>query len=404
MTSIKLKLRISKTKDKESTLFFQVIHERVVRQIKTDYHIMASEWDNDVECIITPIASCPRFEKLIAIIANLQWMQQRIENIVEKLRSRTNDSYTADDIVGEYKKTYSDDSLVFEFMRKQSQRLVKLGRIRSSETCMSALKSFMKFRNDEDLSYTLVSDELMQDYEAWLQNKQKVTRNTSSYYIRQFRTYYHKAVEAGLTEDKRPFRHVYTGVDKTIKRAITYNQLKRIKELDLLSKPHLANARDMFMMSFYLRGMSFIDMAYLRKKDLVGGVISYRRRKTDQLLEIEWEKKMQQIVDSYDANTSQYLLPIITKEDGTERKQYQNAMMRINRALKKIAELSGISIPLSMYTSRHSWASIARNMKVDLPVISRALGHNNESTTRIYLSDIKNTDVDKANRRILKGL
>ena len=113
---------------------------------------------------------------------------------------------------------------------------------------------------------------------------------------------------------------------------------------------------------------------------------------------------MQQIVDSYDANTSQYLLPIITKEDGTERKQYQNAMMRINRALKKIAELSGISIPLSMYTSRHSWASIARNMKVDLPVISRALGHNNESTTRIYLSDIKNTDVDKANRRILKGL
>lgn len=38
-------------------------------------------------------------------------------------------------------------------------------------------------------------------------------------------------------------------------------------------------ARDMFMLSFYLRGMSLMDMAFLRKSDLSYGYVTYRRRK-----------------------------------------------------------------------------------------------------------------------------
>ena len=79
-------------------------------------------------------------------------------------------------------------------------------------------------------------------------------------------------------------------------------------------------------------------------------------------------------------------------------------MVKINRSLKKIASLAGIEANLSTYTARHSWASVARDLRVDLPVISRALGHNNQLTTSIYLSDIKSQEVDKANHLILEGL
>ena len=113
---------------------------------------------------------------------------------------------------------------------------------------------------------------------------------------------------------------------------------------------------------------------------------------------------MQNILDKYEVNATQYLLPIILREDGNERRQYQNQMMKINRYLKRIATSINLSIPLSLYYSRHSWATIARGKDIPLSVISEALGHDSESTTQIYLDSIKSSEVDKANKEILKEL
>ena len=119
---------------------------------------------------------------------------------------------------------------------------------------------------------------------------------------------------------------------------------------------------------------------------------------------IEWTEQMQAILDKYKANKTQYLLPIITQEDGTERNQYQNQMRKINRRLKDISVAAKLGIPLSLYYSRHSWATIARGKDIPLAVISEGLGHNSETTTQIYLDSIKSYEVDKANRKIMKDL
>lgn len=153
-----------------------------------------------------------------------------------------------------------------------------------------------------------------------------------------------------------------------------------------------------------MRGMSFVDMAYLKKKDLKNGHITYRRKKTGQLLNVEWTRQMQNIVDKYKFNATGYLLPIILREDGTERRQYQNQMMKVNRHLKEVANLINLTMPLSLYCSRHSWATIARGKDIPLSVISEGLGHDSEATTQIYLDSIKSSEVDKANRKILKDL
>lgn len=179
--------------------------------------------------------------------------------------------------------------------------------------------------------------------------------------------------------------------------------IKRIKELDLLLKPHLEYARDMFLFSFYTRGMSFIDMAYLKKSDLKNGTITYRRRKTGQQLTIKWEKCMEDIIAKYGTNTAtHYLLPIITNPCSDERTQYRNAICRINVALKEVAKLAGLHIPLTMHVARHCWASVAKSKNIPLSVISEGMGHDSEETTRIYLASLDTSVVDKANSLILK--
>ena len=160
----------------------------------------------------------------------------------------------------------------------------------------------------------------------------------------------------------------------------------------------------MFIMSFMLRGMSFIDMAYLRKSDLSNGYVTYRRRKTGQLLTIEWTKEMQMILDKYPENSTDYLLPIIKNVGTNERYTYRNVGYNINHNLKTIAKKVGIKIPLTLYVARHSWASVAKAKGIPLSVISEGMGHDSEATTQIYLASLDTSVVDKANSLILKSL
>ena len=176
--------------------------------------------------------------------------------------------------------------------------------------------------------------------------------------------------------------------------------IKALKELDLSMKPSLDFARDMFMFSFYTRGMSFVDMAYLRKTDLQNGILTYRRRKTGQELTIKWEKCMAEIIAKYPENQTDFLLPII-KEQGNERRQYDNALHLVNYRLKELSTMLKLQRPLTMYVARHSWASAAKAKNVPLSVISEGMGHDSEATTQIYLASLETSVVDKANKMIL---
>jgi integrase len=253
-----------------------------------------------------------------------------------------------------------------------------------------------------DVPLSCINSELILAYEAYLK-RAGVCLNTSSFYLRNLRAVYNRAVDLGLVEQQYPFKYVYTGVCKTIKRAISLDVIKKIKALDLSTRPTLDFARDMFLFSFYTRGMSFIDMAYLRKKDLCGNVLSYRRRKTGQQLFIRWEKCMHDLLKKYDTSNSIYLLPILKPaKDLDIRKQYQYSAHNINHSLQIIGDMLGIR--LTLYVARHSWASIARNKQIPISIISEALGHDSEQTTRIYLSSLESNTIDKANCMILKLL
>ena len=398
MASVKVKFRPSTIGDKEGTLYYQVIHNRVVRQIYTDYKLFASDCDIHAEAVAlhcTPNEQ-ERNNYLLSISSRIRWDKDRLNKIIYTLSQ--SGTFVADDIVVRF--LNRQEQSFNDYICLQIARLKRLGKIRTSETYTAALRSFSGFMNDKEVLFDQLNADLIAEYEAYLKGRGN-SPNTVSFYMRILKAVYNRAVEDGLTEQRHPFKSVYTGVEKTLKRAISLNDLKHIKGLDLSLKPNLDFARDMFLFCFYTRGMSFIDMAYLRKKDLQNGILSYRRRKTGQQLFIKWERCMQEIVDKYPINETEYLLPIITKRDEDYRKQYTNELHRVNHLLKKIGKQLDLPILLTMYVGRHSWASIAKSRNVPISVISEGMGHDSENTTQIYLASLDTSVVDKANKKIL---
>ncbi len=289
------------------------------------------------------------------------------------------------------------------FMEGTIAHLQSLGKTRTSETYQSALASFMRFRKGKDVLISDIKDELMVGYEISMRAS-GLSPNTTSFYMRILRAVYNRAVKEGLTPQQYPFKYVYTGVAKTRKRALDISSISKLAEMNLKDDPSAALARDLFLFSFYTRGMSFVDMAYLQKRDLSRGILTYRRRKTGQTLYIRWERCMDNIVQIYNDPSSPYLLPIIAYDGRDERRQYINMSHNVNHSLKLIGKRLGLDVPLTMYVARHTWANVARQKQIPLSVISEGMGHTTEMTTRIYLSSLDTDIIDRANRKILKSV
>ena len=399
MATFKLKFRPSTAEGKPGTLYFQVTHRRSTRTVYTDYHITPEEWDGRTSFI--RITGTPeRQAELRLITSKLRWDCKQITSLITE-KEQAMVEYTADDIVSAFR-LLPPCPTWFGFIHGMVAKKLRIGRLGTAKTYRDALASFSRFRNGEDIAIDALDAELMNQYEAWLK-AQGVKRNSSSCYLRTLRTLYRKAVEKGLATDKDIFRRVFTGFASTVKRALPLDTIRTIRRLSLPDGSDLAFSRDMFMLCIYLQGISFVDMAYLKKDDIKNGLLQYCRKKTGQSISIGWELVMQEIVDTYAHLTvgSPYLLPIITKQDGTERRQYERMEHKVNRLLKKIGALVGLQIPLTTYVGRHCWASTMRDMGVSLSIVSKGLGHESLRTTQIYLSSIDTEGVVKANRQLI---
>ena len=361
----------------------------------------ACEWDGKCHRIVMSWQS-KRTKYLLSLQEKIQCDTERFNRIITSYMRR-GVYFSAEDIVSGFKSLTSRLSL-FNFMKETITKFKNDGRIRTSETYRYALNSFSQFRNNEDVSIDAFNREMMESYDAYLQAKGLIP-NSRSFHMRILRAVYNRACEQGLTETScNPFSHVYTGVDKTTKRAVDIDTIKRIKNLDLTIDRTEDYARDIFMLSFYMRGMSFIDLAYLKKSELADGVVTYRRRKTGQRISVRWTREMQEILDKYPVNETEYLFPVITSSTADPRNQYRRRHYVINRNLKSVAQKIGLRMPLTTYVARHSWASIAKSKGISVSVISEGLGHDNEQTTQIYLASLDTSAVDKANDIILSAL
>ena len=285
-------------------------------------------------------------------------------------------------------------------MDKQIRSLIKNGCLGTARNYMCTRNSFASFLHNQDIEFYLMTEDFILEYDSWLR-KRGITRNSVSFYMRILRSVYNKAAAEMFFNPENIFRKVYTGVDRTRKRAVNEEIIVRLSNLDLSEHKALDYARDIFIFSFYTRGMAFVDIAYLRKSNIRNGFIQYIRRKTGQIINIRIESCMKKIMDHYKTK-SEYIFPIITSSDEKiAYRQYQNSLSYYNKQLKKISDLLGLPSPLTSYVARHTWATLAYHSGVPVGLISQSLGHSSIRVTMTYLKPFDAEVIDRINRQVI---
>lgn len=294
--------------------------------------------------------------------------------------------------------------VIAEFVSEQINLLREENRFGTANNYEKTMRSLMSFVKDDKLAFSSFNERLINDYNTFL-IKKGLVRNTISFYMRNLRAIYNKAMKKNIAVKKELFSEVYTGIDKTRKRAVNENIISKLYNLKLKKNSSLSLTRDIFIFSFCVRGMSFVDVAYLRNSDISGDVIHYCRHKTKQLMKVKIEPCIKTIISRYKDNSRDYIFPIIKSNDDNEAyKQYRSAINIYNRNLGILSNMVGCSCKLSSYTARHSWAMAARQHDIPISVISAGMGHSSEITTQIYLKSIEDDIVDMANAKIINHL
>ena len=389
-------LRPSSVVGRAGTIYYQVTHRRATQQITTNIRLQPDEWDAIGEQVVVSVA-----DKSI--------IQNRIDSDIALLKRIVKDldgsgvTYSVGDIIKRYK---SPECHVFvlDFMKNQIRLMRNANRLGTALNYEKTMKNFAEFLGGVNLPFSAMTEQLIADYNAFLVQRGMV-RNSISFYMRIMRAVYNKALRQKLVEQSHPFTEVYTGIDRTRKRAVSESVISQLYKLKLTEDTPLALARDIFIFSYCTRGMAFVDIAYLKKENIQNGVICYARRKTGQLLSVRIEPSIQRIIDRYSSALSPYVFPILTSTETKEAyEEYQTAINNHNRLLRRLSKMLPAGCKLTSYTSRHSWATAARNHNVPISVISAGMGHTSEQTTHIYLTMLENSVIDDANQGLIMSL
>lgn len=421
MTSIHFVLRPSiRQGHYPGSLCARLIHARRVKTVTLKgFRLYPEEWDSKTQRIIYPENNPSRVIYLKSLESKYR---EKTEMLLQQVRMlERQESYTVDDLMNLYLEC-RDNSRLISYTRSLSALMERQGQIRTAAAYRTVTRGLVKFNKGKDIPLKQITPCLIKEFEKHLKETGRLP-NTISYYMRNLRAIFNKAVK-----DKRipkpeecPFAGVYKSVTKTMKRALSLEELQLLYELDLktlLAKQkakakgytdveNLHRSRLYFVFCFFARGMSFVDMALLRKDNIRGGFIHYVRKKTGQQMDVKVTPEIEEIIRKFsgEVKNSPYVFPLVREEEGRLRHmQYETALRLQNYRLKKLAALVGINKPLSTHWARHSWASIGKKKDLPVRVISECLGHTSENTTRIYLDSLDNSLLDAANHTVISAL
>lgn len=274
---------------------------------------------------------------------------------------------------------------------------------------LSAWRMVSKYLGEEAERFRLsaITEEWVREYAEWLLNRGNLQAGSVNFYLRNLRALYgyarrEKSIVLG---DRDPFKDLIPAVPPTPKRSLSDEDLYRLVGYGERSgvKANLLQACDVFLFLFYARGMCFVDVYNLKKSDLYGDYIYYRRSKTGASLQVKIVSEVKSLIGKYADSESEYVFPFLRENKrGGEELSEKSALRRLNRHLKQVGEELGFTRPLTTYVARHSWASMVEACGTNTSVISQGLGHSSERVTLIYMKGMPSRVIDEANEEMLE--
>jgi len=287
----------------------------------------------------------------------------------------------------------SEEPTLMELLNHEVERQKMLVSKSTSDNQRTAVNSFIRYLDGHPIRLTDLEADHIKGFSVWLLRHGK-KQNTAACYLRSLRSLLNRFGDYGQL-----FKRVRTSNTKTDKRSVNEEVILKLASLPLKDREYEAFARDMFLFCFYAMGMPFVDLAYLKKSQVRDGHIEYYRHKTRQRVRVALNPACRKIINKYSKAGSPFLFPILKEQTD---KDYRYALGRYNRALRRLSNLLRLDRPLTSYIPRHSWATIAYKGGLELSAISKVLGHTNPNTTLLYIRELDDSYVDRANEIVLK--
>tara|TARA_R110002167_G_scaffold24375_2_gene85806 strand:- start:2804 stop:4012 length:1209 start_codon:yes stop_codon:yes gene_type:complete len=397
MITIKIVQRKKKLSDGLYPIFLRITKDRQSKFYKTPFSSTISEWTTSTGTFNKKKNNHFQNNRLLVKI------KDRAYKIATDLEVE-NPDYTLQDFDKRYRITFNPVSNdVFAFFDEIIEEMTFAGRIGNAKSYKDTKTSVQIFHKLKKLKFREVNSAFLSKYDAFLRSRGG-TDGGVGVKMRAIRALFNKAIARGvIKESLYPFKtyKISRLRGKGFKRALDFEEILRIINLDLSDHPHLINTRNYFVFSFYTRGMNFADMMCLEWKDVEANVIYYTRAKTKGNFSIAIMPPVQKILDYYREHGygNKYVFPLLFREDytPTQLADRKHKMLGIyNIELKEVAKLCNITKNVSSYVARHSFANCLKQKGVATDVISESLGHQNLAVTQAYLKELDTEIVDKA--------
>ena len=391
-------------KDGTFPIIIRLTHLRKTTSIATGFSVEQKDWNerkSQIKNNYTGVSSVNHLNTLL--LKELA----RANEIINKLFDRGELYYLSIYEIKQKIIRKTNYESFFEFGQSLVDDLMKAERIGTARTYLFTLSRVKKFNNGKDLKFNQLNFDFLKRFERNHLSKGN-SLNGLSTYTRSIRAIYNKAIRAGIIDNEvSPFYRYQIKKTPTAKRALDIIYIKKILELNLDRDTNIFNYRNYFLLSYMLCGMSFVDMAHLKFKNIVDGRIEFDRKKTGRNHNIKITGQIKEILKIYleGKSDNDFIFPIITrKQPELAYKDIEWARGRYNKGLKVIANLCGIEQRLTSYVSRHSFATQAMLKNIPLEAISAMMGHSKLNTTQIYLKSLPNNILDDYNEKLIAAL
>lgn len=401
MISIKLFLdKRQVKKDNTYAINFQICYNRKTTTRYSGITIKEIDWDKENKLIRK---SHPSYKALnTRLQKDLAELQSKLILADEQKISEFLKPTKAETITVELKLT------VFQFAQELIDELKGNNKIGNAWVYESTVNALKLFNPSPSLYFEDVDYKFMTAYHSFL-SKKELKPNSIYLYLRTLRIFYNKAIKTKLVDRVHyPFHDFKLRPEKTRKRAVDIGVLKGIIKLKLQEGTMIFHARNFFLLSFCLIGISIVDLALLKSSNLSNGRITYKRRKTGKWYDIKLVPQALEIINQYSNCDSIYLLPITKEKTDSEEEMIRGIRGKtktINTCLSKISEMLDLEPKITTYTSRHSWATIAKKAGNSIEIIAEALGHEQgNAITNTYLDKFDMEVIDEVNRKVIKAV
>ncbi len=363
------------------------------KYVLTGYHCLKDEWDEETETVTSNYSAKTPSRSLIN--AYLTKYKAKVQDIHDQLVKDGIPDYSPEHFINIYEKRNKTKMTVYKAFSERIDELNKLGRVGYSSVFKNVLGVFSTYRKGKDLFLRDLTPEVLQDWITFLKNDRNVADTTINNYLRTTRTLYLYAIKKGwIRSENYPFHEfkVSEFSTETSPRALDNDKLGELLTMEVY--PDLQLAKDIFVFSFFGRGISFIDVALLTTKNIQDGNIIYECKKMAKKpvrVAFPIRAEIKDILNRYHNSESGYLLPIldVNKHKSEQQKldRIRKVRKKINRDLKTIGKQIGVE-GLTTYWSRHSYASYMFRKGMPVMMIKESLRHKNLKTTEIYIKSL----------------